>query len=373
MIKEPNSLVIDLSALVHNLRQVRMLTGQATGIMGIVKSDAYGHGLFPVSQMLERDKIDCLGVAYLHEALELRKRGIRLPIVILCGIRTRDECHEVVEKGLTPVIFDLAVAEILDQESARLGKKTHIHLKVDTGMGRLGISHKETGPFVQRIMALKNLELEALTSHLSSADERGGDFTGIQIRRFEKAIEAGRSMGLDLPFNNLGNSAAIMAHKKAHFEMVRPGIMLYGGLPSPGFASPVTLRPAMYFKGRIQQVRDFPDQSPISYGRTYYTKGPRQIAILSIGYGDGLPRSMSNTGNVLIGGKKVPVAGRICMNLTVCDITGLEDINAGDEVVFLGHQGQEVITGDDVAGWSGTISYEVFCSIGQCNGKAYLT
>ena len=139
MINAPNSLIIDLSALVHNLRQVRILTGQGTGIMGIVKSDAYGHGLLSVSQTLERARIDFLGVGYVHEALELRKKGIRLPIVILCGVQTRDECHEVVEKGLTPVIFDLAAAEILDQESARLGKKTHIHLKVDTGMGRLGI------------------------------------------------------------------------------------------------------------------------------------------------------------------------------------------------------------------------------------------
>ncbi|MDY6972229.1 MAG: alanine racemase, partial [Thermodesulfobacteriota bacterium] len=369
----PNSLVIDLSALVYNLRQVRFLIGQGARIMGVVKSDAYGHGLFPVSQILEREEIDCLGVAYLHEALELRKRGISLPIVILCGVRTRDECREVVEKDLTTVIFDLEAARILDQENARLGKKTHIHLKVDTGMGRLGVSYKETGSIVREILGLKNVALEAMMSHLSSADEPGCDFTEVQIRRFGKAVEIGRSMGLALPLNNLANSAAIMVHNKAHFEMVRPGIMLYGGLPSPGFPSPVKLRPAMNFTGQIQQIRDFADHSPISYGRTYYTEGPRRIAILSVGYGDGLPRSMSNKGKALIRGKKVPIVGRICMNLTACDITGLQDACAGDEAVLMGSQGREVLTGDDLAGWAGTISYEVFCSLGQCNGKKYLT
>jgi len=369
----PNNVTIDLSALVHNLNQIRNLIDQDTKIMGVVKSDAYGHGMLPISQTLEKNKIDCLGVAHLFEALELRNGGIKLPIVILCGIQTRDESRQVVENELTPVLFDMTVAEILAQESARLDKKTPIHLKVDTGMGRLGISHTEIGPFLQRIMAFKNLDIDALMSHLSSADECESDFTDVQIRQFEEAIQVGRSMGLDLPFNNLANSAGIMAHKKAHFSMVRPGIMLYGGLTSPEFKSPVPLKPAMHFKGRVLQIRDLQDQTPVSYGRTYYTEGPRRIAVLSAGYGDGIPRSMSNRGNVLIRNNKVPIVGTICMNLTICDITGLEDISTGDEAVFLGSQGQEIITGDDMAGWAGTISYEIFCSIGGRNKKDYLS
>jgi len=341
--------------------------------MGIVKSDAYGHGLLPVSQTLEKNKIDCLGVAYLHEALELRKNGIKLPIVILSGIQTRDESHEVVENDLTPVLFDLTVAEILAQESARHDKRTPIHLKVDTGMGRLGVSYTETGPFIQRIMALKNLELKGLMSHLSSADARKSDFTDMQIQCFEKAVEVGRSLGLSLPFNSLANSAGIMGHKKAHFEMVRSGIALYGGLPSPAFISPLSLRPVMHFKGQIVQIRDLPDRTPVSYGRTYYTSGPHRIAILSAGYGDGLPRSISNAGDVLIKGKKATIVGTICMNLTVSDITGIGDAKTGDEAVFLGSQGQQTITGDDIAKRTGTISYEVFCSFGQRNKKEYLS
>ncbi|RLG28612.1 alanine racemase, partial [Methanosarcinales archaeon] len=344
-----------------------------TKIMGIVKSDAYGHGLIPVSRILEKNRIDCLGVSYLHEALELRNAGIKVPVVVLCGIQTRDEARQVAEKGLTPVLFDLTVAETLAQEGARLGKKTQIHLKVDTGMGRLGIPYKDSAPFLQKIMAFKDLDVKALMSHLSSADDSESDFTDLQISRFEEAIQAARSTGLDLPFNNLANSAGIMAYKKAHFSMVRPGIMLYGGLTSPGLKSPVPLRPVMHFKGRVLQVRDLLGQTPVSYGRTYHTDGPSRITVLSAGYADGLPRSLSNRGHVLINDKRDPIIGAVCMNLTICDITGLDHISTGDEAVFLGSQGEKTITGDDMAGCAGTISYEIFCSIGGHNKKDYLS
>jgi alanine racemase len=373
MVNKPNSITIDLSALVHNLGQIRTLAGKGVRIMGVVKADAYGHGLLPVSQTLEKDNIDCLGVAYLHEAVELRRSGIRTPIVILGGIQTREEAREVVEKDLTPVLYNLTSAEVLARESEQQGKKTAIHLKVDTGMGRLGISYTEIGPFIQRISTLKSLDLEALTSHLSSADRSDDDFTNTQIKRFKEAVEAARSQGCHLLFNSLANSAGIMSHQGARFEMVRPGISLYGGLPSPEFSCPVSLRPVMSFKGRVLQIRDLPDRTPVSYGQTFYTNGPRRIAILSTGYADGLPRSMSNAGNVLIRGKKAPIVGMICMNLTATDITSIKDAEAGDEAVFLGSQGGQTITGDDVARSADTISYEVFCSLGLRNTKEYLS
>ncbi len=371
MINKPNRVSIHLSALIHNLRQTRSLLNESARIMGIVKSDAYGHGLLPVSETLEKCNVDCLGVAHLHEALQLRENGIKLPIVILCGIQTRDECREVVKKDLIPVIFDPEIAETLAQESVRLGKSTDIQLKVDTGMGRLGIASEEISLFIRRIIDLKGLELKGLMSHLSSADEIKGNFTDIQIKRFQKVINIGRQMGLELPSNNLANSAGIMCHKKSQFDLARPGIMLYGGLPSPDFKAPVHLKPVMHFRGMILQVRDLPDQTPVSYGRTYHTKGPCRVAILSAGYGDGLPRNMSNRGNVIISGRKVPVIGKICMNLTICDITGLDDVASGDEVIFLGTQGREMITGDDIARCVDTISYDIFCSMGQRNKKEY--
>ena len=348
-----------------------MLVDQGTRIMAVVKSDAYGHGLLPVSKILEKDGVDCLGVAHLHEALLLRKEGVRTPIVILCGIQKRDEASQVVEHDLTPVLFDAGVAEILAQESLRKNKEVRVHLKIDTGMGRLGIPYVDTASFIRKMTTFKGLAIEALTSHLSSADEPSPDFTKVQTERFKEAIQTADSLGMRLSHNNLANSAGIMAHKTTHFDMVRPGIMLYGGLPSPEFISSVPLKPVMHFHSLVLQIRDLPDQTPISYGKTYYTNGPRRTAIVAAGYGDGLPRSASNQGSALIGGVRVPVVGRICMNLTICDITGLKGVRPGDEAVFLGSQGEALITGDELARSAGTISYEVFCSIGRQNTREY--
>jgi alanine racemase len=372
MIASPNSVIIDLAALAGNLRQVRNLVGTNTRIMGVVKSDAYGHGLLEVARVLEKNEIDCLGVAYLHEALSLREGGVRLPIVILCGIRTQEESRQVIEMGLTPVLFDLSAAEILSQECIRQGKTIHIHLKVDTGMGRLGVPWDDIGPFLRKIISFNNLEIEALTTHLSTADEPDTRFSEDQIQRFEQTISTGRSMGLDLPLNNMANSAGIMRHKRTHFDMVRPGIMLYGGRPSPDFVSPVPLAPVMHMKAQVVQVRDLPDRTPVSYGRTYHTEGQRKIAVLSAGYADGLPRSLSNRGKVLVGGQEADIIGTVCMNLTVCDITGNKGVKSGDEAVFLGSQTGECITGDDIARHAGTISYEIFCAIGRKNIRKYI-
>lgn len=366
-----NRVKIDLSALVHNFRQVKMLVDHGTKIMAVVKSDAYGHGLLPVSQTLEKEGVDALGVAHIHEALRLRKGGVKTPIVILSGIQKSDEASQVVEHDLIPILFDAVAAEILARESVRRDKKVRVQLKIDTGMGRLGIPYRDTASFIETIKRFKGLALEGLTSHLSSADEPSPGFTKVQIERFHEALEQAAAQGLHLSHNNLANSAGIMAHKATHFDMVRPGIMLYGGLPSPDFVSPVPLRPVMQFLSPIIQVRDLPDQTPISYGKTYYTNGPCRVAIVAAGYGDGLPRSASNKGNALIHEVKVPVVGRICMNLTICDITGLKGVEPGDETVFLGGQGEALITGDELARSAGTISYEIFCSIGRQNIREY--
>jgi alanine racemase len=368
----PNKVTIDLSALVYNLSQVKRLIDPETKIMGIVKSDAYGHGLLRVSQVLEKNGVHSLGVAYIHEALQLRDNGIQLPIIILCGIKSSADSEEVVNRYLTPVVYDLSSAELLSQEAARKGKKVNIHVKIDTGMGRLGIPHDEAGPFMKKVMGLPGLNIEALMSHLSSADEQDSNFTDNQIRNFINAIDICRSMGLDLPLNNLANSAGIMAHKDSHFNMVRPGIMLYGGLPSPGFITPLPLKPVMGFGGQVLQIRDLPDKTPVSYGRSYLTEGTKKIAVVSIGYGDGLPRSLSNMGKVIIRGEKINIIGTICMNMLICDITGMGDLMPGDEAVLLGAQGDEVITGDDIAGLCGTISYEIFLSIGKNTHREYI-
>ncbi len=371
MIHSRNRVIIDLSAVAHNFAEVKNLVSPGTRIMGIVKSDAYGHGLIPVSRVLEEQGADRLGVAHLNEAVELRRNGIAVPVVVLCGVRTPQEAGVVIEEGLIPVLLDEQAAEGIADECRRRGARINVLVKVDTGMGRLGIPHSELPAPLKRIMGHRELLIEGLMSHLSSADESTRGFTEAQLHRFRETILAGRAMGLELPMNTLANSAGIAGYKDSHFQMVRPGIFLYGGLPSTECVTSLNLKPVMHLRGEILQIREMPHGVPISYGHTYYTRGLQRIAITSVGYGDGLPRSLSNQGKVLIQGSKVNIIGRVCMNMTMADVTGMGDVRAGDEVVFLGSQGDNRITGDEVASWSQTISYEVFCSIGQRNKREY--
>jgi alanine racemase len=372
MIHSRNHVVIDLSALAHNFAEVKGLVSPGTRIMGIVKSDAYGHGLVPVARVLEKHGVDLLGVAHLHEAMDLRKHGIAVPVVLLCGIRTEEEAGVAIEERLIPVLFDEKTAEGVADECRRRGAQIDVLVKVDTGMGRLGIPDSELRTSLKRIMGHKELIIKGLMSHLSSADEPSGGFTDTQLGSFKEAILVGRAMGLDLPMNTLANSAGIAGYKESHFQVVRPGILLYGGMAGTKSSGSLNLKPVMHLRGEILQIREMPYGKPISYGRTYYTHALQRIAVTSAGYGDGLSRSLSNRGKVLISGQRVNILGRVCMNMTMADITGLGDVKPGDEVVFLGSQDNSRITGDELAEWSQTIAYEVFCSIGQRNSKEYV-
>lgn len=372
MVISPNTLTIDLGSLVYNLEQLRGCTGKDIKIMGIVKSDAYGHGLVPVSKTLEKNGVYCLGVSFIEEAVELRKAGIQIPIVILCGIETDEDAEAVIENGLTPVVFDLISAERLEKISSQKKEITRIHVKIDTGMGRLGINLNDTVSILKEIKKFRFLNVEALMSHLSSADEEDTAFTKAQIQKFKNAVDEARHIGMDLKLNHLANSAGTVAYRDSHFDMVRPGIMLYGGLPTPGFKTEVKLRQVMVLKGRILQIRDFEDKTPVSYGKTYYTDGKKKIAIVSAGYADGIPRCLSNRGRVLVGGRLTDIVGNVCMNMLACDITGIDNVNKGDECVLLGSQGEKTITGDDIAGLCSTISYEVFLSVGRSLEREYI-
>ncbi len=368
----PNKVTIDLSALRHNLLRVRELVGKMTRIMGIVKSDAYGHGLIPVAKELDKLHIDALGLDYLSEAIKLRAEGVTTPVVILLGISTPHDARQVVDHNLSPVIFDLDSARMLSEEGKKSGRPVSAYLKVDTGMGRLGIGFKETGAFLKQLITMGGIKVEGLLSHLSAADEEDPLFTQTQINNFREAISAGRGLGLELSMNNLANSAGIMRYRDTHFDLVRPGIMLYGALPCPDFANHPPLRHLMTFCSSVLQVREVRRGAPISYGRTFYTDGARRIAIISAGYSDGLSRTMSNRGKVLIHGQKARVIGRICMNLTVADVTTIKGVKKGARACFLGGNNGNTITADDVARWSDTISYEVLCSIGSRNRREYI-
>ncbi len=372
MVISPNRLSVNLGSLVHNLQQIKNCTENGTKIMGIVKSDAYGHGLVPVSETLVKNGVYCLGVAFVKEALELRKAGIEVPIILLCGAETDEDMEAVVKYALTPVIFDLPLAEKLEKTAASKGRQVKSHIKIDTGMGRLGIKCNETADFLKNISGLKHLEIEGLMSHLSSADEEDTAFTKGQIEKFKTAVSEAERLGMNLKLNHLANSAGTAAYKEAHFDMVRPGIMLYGGLPCPGFKTGLELKPVMSLKSRVLQIRNFEDNTPVSYSRTYYTKGARKIAIISAGYADGIHRCLSNKGRILINGYQADITGNICMNMLACDVTEIPDVKIGDECVIMGVQKGRTITGDDIADLCGTISYEIFLSMGLSLERVYV-
>jgi alanine racemase len=372
MLISPNKLTIDLGALVHNLGEIQSCLGPETKIMGIVKSDGYGHGIVQVSKALERYGVYSLGVSFIGEALLLREKGINVPLVILCGIETEEEATAVIDNGLTPVIHDLDSAEKLERAASLRGKRMKVHVKIDTGMGRLGIDYTGTISFLKRLEGFSSLEIEALMSHLSSADEQDPSFTRGQIERFGKVVNEAKKMGLNPRLNHLANSAGTVRYPESHFDMVRPGIMLYGGLPSPDFKAGINLRPVMGLKSHILQVREFEHNTPVSYGRRYYTDGKRKIAILSAGYADGIPRAISNIGKVIVNNAFAPIRGNLCMNMLACDITGINDVKAGDECVIMGAAGNNSLTGDDIAGLCNTISYEIYLSFGKSLEKEYI-
>jgi alanine racemase len=365
----PNRVVIDLPALRHNLAQIRSLIPSGTGITAVVKADAYGHGMVDAARTLEAAGAERLAVAHLAEGVRLRGSGVRCPIVVLCGILTREEAEAVVLHDLIPVLPEPAAARVLSEESRRRGRRARVQLKIDTGMGRLGVPRERTAAFVEEVLKQEGLMPEGLLSHLSSADEPDRRYTEAQIRTFRTALDAAREQGMGVEASSLANSAGTLRYPESHLGMVRPGILLYGGSPSPELHPSIPLEPAMHLKATVLQVRDFPEGAAVSYGRTYETAGPERIAVLSAGYSDGLPRSLSNRGQVLLGGERAPIRGRICMNLTMVDVSRLPDVRPGDEAVFLGRQGEAVLTGDDVAAACGTISYEIYCTVGRCGEK----
>ncbi|MFH1147884.1 MAG: alanine racemase [Pseudomonadota bacterium] len=356
---------IDLSAIVHNYGEAKRLAGNGVLLYPVIKADAYGHGIVPVGQTLQEAGADGFVIASVEEAIALRIAGIKQPIVL--HVPEPRDYIDIIEYGITPVIFDLEIAEILAKESVRRNKPIAVYLKVETGMGRLGIPLSDLPRALSRV-AEKGLEILGLMSHLASADT-DREFTGAQIGRLAEAIDLGRRMGFQLSRNHIANSAGLVGYKTARMELVRPGIMLYGIPPSLIIEDSISLKPAMTLKSRIIQVSAVPEGTPVSYGCRYRTPGASRIATIPVGYENGYNRLLSNRGEVLVRGKRARVVGTVCMCLTMIDITHVEDAVAGDEVVLFGSQGKEEIHITEVAAWANTISYEVLCSVGRHNKR----
>ncbi len=370
----PTVAEIDLAALRYNIRQVQGLLGDGTEILAIVKADAYGHGAVPICQHLKAEGIECFGVATLEEGVALRESGLSSPILILAGVFPQD-LPSIVERRLTPVIQDLDAARGLDAAAGRLGRRIPVHLKIDTGMSRLGIPWREWEGALKAFQPLGHLEVEGLISHFSVAERDKKDdrlFTEEQILRFEHCLEQSRKAGIEPRYIHMANSAAMALWKGSRFNLVRPGLMLYGIHPSSTARQRISLRPVLQWKTRILSLRQIPAGDPVSYGRTFFCRRDSRIATLAVGYADGYSRRLSNRGEVLIRGKRAKISGMVCMDLTMVDVTDVPGVQMGDEVVLLGRQESDEITVSELADWMETISYEVLCGIGKRVRRVYL-
>ena len=371
---DPHSWVeIDLSALRDNLRNLADRLLPPTRIMAVVKADAYGHGLIPVARELVKGGAGALGVNSVEEGLQVRRRvSPSIPVIVLLGPRP-EEAGVCLDFQLTPVIYSLPTAEALAREALKRRTTVGVHLKVDTGMGRLGVVWSELSGFLPAIQKLRGLTITGVTSHLARADEPGEAYNRIQWRRYRKARQAVEKMGWTLTENHLANSAAAVFQPETRLHFIRPGISLYGGSPSgdPQLTQALKLRPVMAFKTRILQVKKLPPRTGISYGSTYVTSRSERVAVLPIGYANGYPRHLSNQARVLIRGRLFPVVGRVCMSLTIVRLDDRTDCQAGEEAVLLGPQGAGRIDGDVLAREAGTIAYELFCRLGRLNPRIY--
>jgi alanine racemase len=363
-------LAIDLDALRHNYLQLRQKCASQVRFLGVVKADAYGHGLLPVARTLARAGADYLGVGSLEEGLVLRKAGLGLPVLLLLGI-VPEEADAAVAADLEVVLYRQDVAQALNAAAAAQGKKARVHLKVDTGMGRLGLVADEVMPFLEGLRACPRLEVLGLVSHLAVADEEDRTYTLKQLDQFSGLLAAARGRGWELPMSHLANSAALTDWPEAHFSLVRPGIMLYGSPAAPGRRPPVPLQPVMTFKTKVAQVKRVPPGSSISYGCTFTTQDWGILAVLPVGYCNGYSRLLSNRGEVLIHGRRAPIRGRVCMNLTMVEVTQIPGVGEGEPVTLLGQDGADRLSAEELAGWAQTISYEVYCNLGAANPRRY--
>ncbi|MGB8991207.1 MAG: alanine racemase [Desulfobaccales bacterium] len=370
MITTMVDLAIDLAALEHNYRRLRGLCDPQVKMLAVVKADAYGHGLVPVARRLAAAGVDYLGVGSLEEGLRLRGVGIKLPVLLLLGILP-EEADWAVAADLEVALFRLDVARALAAAAGKQGKRAKVHIKVDTGMGRLGVLPQDTLPFLAGLKKMSHLKAMGLISHLAVADQADKTYTLKQLQEFTSLLGAARDAGWKLPLSHIANSAALWELKEAHLGLVRPGLMLYGSPPAPDRLPPVELAPVMSLAARVLQVKRLPPGSSISYGCTYTAPDWCDIAVLPVGYCNGYSRLNSNRGEVLLHGRRAPIRGRVCMNLTMADVTGIPGVKEGDRAVLLGQDQGSQVRAEELADWAQTISYEIFCALGTANIRRY--
>ncbi len=358
----PTWLEIDLDAIQENIRQVRRIVGPHVQIMAVVKGNAYGHGIAEIAHAAVAGGVAMLGVACLSEARMLQEAGITTPMLVL-GYTPAWQAEEAVRYDVRVTLFDLDTAHALSQAAQQVHRPARVHVKVDTGMGRLGVLPQEAPDFVETVVRLPGIEVEGIFTHFSVADEAEKSYTHWQLSRFHKVLHALQSRGIHIPLVHAANSAALLTVPESRFNMVRLGIAMYGLAPSAKVPLPAGFRPALTWKTIIAQVKTLPPGSFVSYGNTYRTTGEERIAVIPVGYADGFRRAPAHWGHVLVHGQRAPIVGRVCMDQTMINITHIPEVRQGDEVVLIGRQGDAEITAEEVAQRLGTIHYEVISEI----------
>ena len=355
-----SQVIINKSALLHNLRAYRRAIGDSK-VMAVVKSNAYGHGMIQTAQAIEA-LTDWFGVASGQEALDLRRQGVKKPILVL-SFYDAGEIADLVKHNVSMAVYDLKQAKSISLAAKKLKKTANIHLKVDTGTSRLGIFLKDVADFTHKLLGLSNIKIEGVFSHFAASEENL-DYTFQQDRQFDAVLEELEWRGIS-PVCHIACTASAIVMPETRHCMVRLGIGLYGLWPSEEArkAAKFELKSALSWQTKIIQVKDLPKGANVGYGLTYQTKRPTKLAVLPVGYFDGYDRKLSNLGEVLIGGKRCKVLGRVCMNLIMVDATAVKDVKVGETAILIGKQGEEEITADELAQKIGTINYEVISRI----------
>lgn len=361
---------VDADSLASNFNAIRSYVRSDCKLMAIVKADAYGHGAPFAANEYEKLGADYFGVSNIDEAVQLRNSGITRPILIL-GFTPPECAGEMIEKNITQTVMSLDYAQLLSKEAEKAGGTLRTHIKIDSGMSRIGFLY-HGGPEddtsieeILKVSKLPALDLEGIFTHFAVSDEPEKDFTKVQFGRFMQAIEKLSENGLKFRLRHCCNSAGLLNFPEMQLDMVRPGIILYGLTPAVGMPVPIELKPVMSLKTVISQVKTLSVGTAVSYGMKYETSGDTRVATIPIGYADGFARSLSNSADVLIGGKRARIIGRVCMDQCMADVTGISDVREDDIVTVFGSDGDKTIPIEEVAEKMGTINYETACLIGK--------
>lgn len=367
---------VNLSNLDYNIKNIRAKIGDRD-MIGVIKADAYGHGSVKVAEVLRENGVKIFAIATLQEAITLREAGAKEEIIML-GLTPDMYADTIVNYDITPVVCDAANAAAIDSAAAAAGKTVRGLIAVDTGMGRIGYLPDDANidaavEDVKKIAALKNFKIRGLFSHMSTADAFDKTYSHEQEAKYNKFYDALTAAGVEIPWKTLANSASIMELPTVHFDACRPGIILYGCYPSDEVdVNELSIKPVMSVKANIVHLKDVPAGFSVGYGRRYISEKPSKIATLALGYADGYPRPYSQFAKVIVNGVMAPVAGNICMDQCMVDVTDVPDVKVGDEVIIMGTDGKNTILADDIAKATGTINYEICCAFGQRLPKVYV-